>query len=132
VQVPLGLELLWLSFFLRLHTLSLYVSSGILPMSSLDAQLFVMSFFDNKKVCPSLPFPSCSTKPWKWERRGMGSLIYYLWYPFDSSASPVYMAFPLLRCRLDMLLPLLCTYQAVTHPFVIAKIIVLFLCCFGC
>jgi hypothetical protein len=39
----------------------------------------------------------------------MGSLIFYLWYPFDDSASPVYMVFPLPRCRLDMLLPLLCT-----------------------
>jgi hypothetical protein len=32
VQVPLGLELLRLGFFLRLCALSLYVSSGILPM----------------------------------------------------------------------------------------------------
>jgi hypothetical protein len=30
--VPLGLELLQLSFFLHLCVLSLYVSSGILPM----------------------------------------------------------------------------------------------------
>jgi hypothetical protein len=33
-------------------------------------------------------------------------------YPFDGSASPVYMAFSLPRCRLDMFLPLLCT----CHP----------------
>jgi hypothetical protein len=38
-------------------------------------------------LCPSLAtnrydwlFPSWSTKPWKWGRRGMGSLICYLWY----------------------------------------------------
>ena len=43
---------------------------------------------------------------------GWGSLICCLWYPFDGSASYVYMAFPLPRCRLGMLLPLLCT----CHP----------------
>jgi hypothetical protein len=43
---------------------------------------------------------------------GWGSLICCLWYPFDGSTSPVYMAFPLPRCRLGMLLPLLCT----CHP----------------
>jgi hypothetical protein len=43
---------------------------------------------------------------------GWGSLICCLWYLFDGSASPVYMAFPLPRCRLDMILPLLCT----CHP----------------
>jgi hypothetical protein len=53
----------------------------------------------------------------------MGSLICCLWYPFDGSASPVYMVFPLPRCRLGMLLPLI---VPVTHPSVIAKIIVLF------
>jgi hypothetical protein len=127
--VPLGLELLRLGFFLRLRALSLYVSSGMLPMSLLDAQVFIVSFSDNEHVCPPLPFPSCSTKLWKWGRRGMGTLICYLWYPFDGSASPVYMVFPLPRCRLGMLLPLL---VHVSHPFIIAKIIVLFLCCFGC
>jgi hypothetical protein len=40
---------------------------------------------------------------------GYGSLIYCLWYPFNGSASPVYMIFPLPRYRLGMLLPLLCT-----------------------
>jgi hypothetical protein len=43
---------------------------------------------------------------------GWGSLIWCLWYPFDGSASPVYMAFPLPRCRIGILLPLLCT----CHP----------------
>jgi hypothetical protein len=43
---------------------------------------------------------------------GWGSLICCLWYPFDGSALLVYMAFPLPQCRLDMLLPLLCT----CHP----------------
>jgi hypothetical protein len=68
--------------------------------------------------CPSpatnrcLWFASYSTKPWKWGRRGMGSLICCLWYSFDSSASHVYMTFPLPRYRLGMLLPLLCT----CHP----------------
>jgi hypothetical protein len=72
VQGPLGLELLRLDFFLRLRALSLYVYSGILPMSPPDAQVFVVSFSDNEHVCSPLPFPSCSTKPWKWGRRGMG------------------------------------------------------------
>ena len=44
------LELLRLGFFLRLRALSLYVSSGILPMSPLDAQVFVVSFSDNKTL----------------------------------------------------------------------------------
>jgi hypothetical protein len=43
---------------------------------------------------------------------GWGSLICCLWYTFDGSASPVYMAFPLPHCRLGILLPLLCT----CHP----------------
>jgi hypothetical protein len=70
--VPVGLELLRLSFFLRLRALSLYVSSGMLPMSPPDAQVFVVSFSGNEQVCPSLLFPSCSTKPWKCGRRAMG------------------------------------------------------------
>jgi hypothetical protein len=74
VQVPLGLELLWLGLFLRLYALSLYVSSGILPMSSLDAQVFVVSFSGDEHVCLPLLFPFCSMKPWKWGRRGMGVL----------------------------------------------------------
>jgi hypothetical protein len=70
--MPLGLELLRQVFFLCSHALSLYVSSGILPMSPSDAQVFVVSFSDNEQVCPPLPFLSFSTKPWKWGRRGMG------------------------------------------------------------
>jgi hypothetical protein len=50
VRVPLSLELLWLSFFLRLRALSMYVSSGILPMSPPDVHVFVMSFFGNEQV----------------------------------------------------------------------------------
>jgi hypothetical protein len=71
VRVPLGLELLRVGFFLRLRALSLYVSSGILPTSPPDAQVFIVSFSDNEQVRPPLPFPSCSTKPWKWGRRGI-------------------------------------------------------------
>jgi hypothetical protein len=51
--------------------LSPYISSGILPMSLPDAQVFVVSFSGNEHVCPPLPFPSCSMKPWKWGRQGM-------------------------------------------------------------
>jgi hypothetical protein len=112
VRVPLGLELPRLGFFLHLRALSLYLSSCILHMSPPDTQVFVMSFSSNEQVCPPLPFPSCSTKHWKWARRGMGSwgsLICCLWYPFDGSTSSIYMAFPLPRCRLSMLLPFLCT-----------------------
>jgi hypothetical protein len=65
VRVPLGLELLRLASF-SACVLSPYISSGILPMSPSDVQVFVVSFSGNEQVCPSLPFPSCSTKPWKW------------------------------------------------------------------
>jgi hypothetical protein len=81
VRVPLGLELLRLGFFHCLCALSFYVSSGILSMSPLDAQVFVVSFSGNEQVCLPLPFPSCSKKPWEWGRRVMGSLICCLWYP---------------------------------------------------
>jgi hypothetical protein len=40
---------------------------------------------------------------------GWGSPFCCLWYPFNGSTSPIYMAFPLPRYRLGMLLPLLCT-----------------------
>jgi hypothetical protein len=63
----------WASF--SACVLSPYISSGILTMSSPDAQVFVVSFSGNEHACLPLPFPSCSTKPWKWGRRGMGSLI---------------------------------------------------------
>ena len=71
MREPLSLELLRLGFFLRLHV-SPYISSSILPMSPLDAQVFIVFFSGNKQVCLPLPFPSSSTKPWKWGRRGMG------------------------------------------------------------
>jgi hypothetical protein len=61
--------------------LSPYISSGILPMSPPNAQVFVVSFSGNEQICPPLPFPSCSTKPWKWGMRRMWSLICCLWYP---------------------------------------------------
>jgi hypothetical protein len=54
---------------------------------------------------------------------GWGSLICCLWYPFDGPASPVYMAFP--YYDVDSV----CFYHFyvhITHPPVIAKIIVLF------
>ena len=94
-----------------------------------NAQVFVVSLSGNEQACPPLSFHSCSTKPWKWGTRGMGSLICCLWYPFDGSASPVYMVFPLPRCQVGMLLPLLCT----CHPSLChyKNFIVLFLCCFG-
>jgi hypothetical protein len=66
-----GLELIRLGFFLRLHALPLYVSSGILSISPLDAYVFIVSFSVNKQVCPPLPFPFYSTKPYKWRRRWM-------------------------------------------------------------
>jgi hypothetical protein len=68
----------WASF--SACVLSPYMSSGILPMSPPDTQVFVVSFSGNEHVCLSLPFPSCSMKPWKWGRRGMGSLICLLLY----------------------------------------------------
>jgi hypothetical protein len=51
------LELLWLGLFLYLRALTLYVSSGILPMSPPDAQVFVVSFSGNKQVCCIFPSP---------------------------------------------------------------------------
>jgi hypothetical protein len=44
-------------FSLLACSLSLYVSSGILPMSPPDAHVFVdvVSFFGNEQVCPPLP-----------------------------------------------------------------------------
>jgi hypothetical protein len=93
VRVPLGLELLWLGFFLCLRTLSLYVSSGILPISPPDAQVFVGSFSGNKQVCPSLPFLPALRNLGSGGGEGWVSLICCLWYPFNGSASPVYMTF---------------------------------------
>jgi hypothetical protein len=110
VQLPLSLELLRLGFFLRLCALSLYVSSSILPMSPPDVQVFVVSLFSNEHVCSPLPFLVYETLEVGETRDG--SLICCLWYPFDGSTSPVYMAFLLPWCRLGMLLLLLCTY----HP----------------
>jgi hypothetical protein len=58
VRVPLGLELLRLVFFLCLRALSLYVYSGILPMSPSDAQvLSCPSSVTNRyaRLFPSLP-----------------------------------------------------------------------------
>jgi hypothetical protein len=49
----------WASF--SACVLSLYISSGILPISPLDAQVFVVSFSSNEQACPPLPFPSRST-----------------------------------------------------------------------
>jgi hypothetical protein len=68
----------WASFFACV--LSPYISSGILPMSPPDAPVFVVSFSGNEQVCPPLPFPSRSTKPWKWGGEGWSSLICCLWY----------------------------------------------------
>jgi hypothetical protein len=59
----------WASF--SSCVLSPYISSSILPMSSSDTQVFIVSFSGNEHVFPRLYFPSCSTKPWKWRRRGM-------------------------------------------------------------
>ncbi|PWZ22463.1 hypothetical protein Zm00014a_028102 [Zea mays] len=53
-------------------TVALATLSDILPMSPLDDQVFVVSFSGNEQICPPLPFPSRSTKSWKWGRRGMG------------------------------------------------------------
>jgi hypothetical protein len=62
--------------FFSACVLSPYISSGILPVSPADAQVFIVSFSGNEQVCPPLSFPSCSTKPWKW---GMAALICWLW-----------------------------------------------------
>jgi hypothetical protein len=64
-------------------------------MSPLDAQVFIVSFSDNEQVCQPLPFLLYETLEGGGEE--WGSLICYLWYPFDGSASPVYMDFSLPR-----------------------------------
>jgi hypothetical protein len=129
--VPLGLELLWLDFFLRLCALSLYVSSGILPISSLDAQIFVVSFSGNEHVCLPLPFPSLPALRNLESGGGEG------WGPWFAAYGTRSMA----RHRLSTWSFLyhgvhsVCFYHfyvPVTHPSVIAKIIVLFHYCFGC
>ena len=117
----------WASF--SACVLSPYISSGILPMSPPDAQVFVVSFSGNEQVCPPLPFPSCSTKPWKWGRRGMG--VSDLLPGTRSMARHRLSTWPFPYHGVDSV----CFYHfyvPVTHPSVIAKIIVLFLCCFGC
>jgi hypothetical protein len=60
------------SFSACVLSLSLYVSSGILPMSPPNVHVFIVSFSSNEQVCLPLLFPSCTMKPWKWWRRGMG------------------------------------------------------------
>jgi hypothetical protein len=128
VRVPLGLELLQLGFFLRLHALSLYVSSDIIPMLPLDVQVFVVSF-GNERVWPPLPFPSCSTKPWRLGGEGWGH--WFAAYGTHSMARHRLSTWPFPYHSVDSV----CLYRfyvPVTHPSIIAKIIVLFLCCFGC
>jgi hypothetical protein len=109
-------------------SLPIYIYSGILPMSPPDAQVFVMSFSGNEQVCPPLPFPSCSMKPWRWEAKDGGHLFVAYGtclmtlhrlstcpFPYHGVDSVCFYLF----------------YVPVTHPSIIAKIIVLFLCCFG-
>jgi hypothetical protein len=115
VRVSLGLELLRLGFFLCLHALSrlsLYVSSGILPMSPTDVQVFVVSFSNNEQVCLPLPFPSRSTKPWKWGKWGIEVPDLLPMVPIRWLDIACLHGLSLPRCRLGMLLPLLCT----CHP----------------
>jgi hypothetical protein len=94
------------------RSLSLYVSSGILPMSPLDAQVFVVSFSGNEQVSRHFPSLPAIRNLRSGGGEGWRSLICCLWYPFDGSTSPIYIDFPLPWCRLDMLLSLLCT----CHP----------------
>jgi hypothetical protein len=95
-----------------LRALSLYVSSGILPMSPPDAQVFVVSSPTTNRYARLFSSLHALRNLGSGEGEGWGSLICCLWYPFDGSASPVYIAFPLPRCQLGMLLPLLCN----CHP----------------
>jgi hypothetical protein len=130
VRVPLGLELLRLGFFIRLCALSLYVSSGILPMSPPDAQVFVVSFSGNEQVCSPLPFSSCSTKPWKLGRRGMG---------VPDLLSTVLVRWLNIACLHGLSLTTISTQYASTtsmylSPIILSlkKLLCLFLYCFGC
>jgi hypothetical protein len=116
--------------FLRLYALSLYVSSSILPMSPPDARVLAVSFSGNEQVCPPLPFPSYSTKPWKWGRRGMGD-PWFAAYGTRSMARHHLSTWHFPYHGIDSV----CFYHFyihVTHPYVIAKVIMLFLGCFRC
>jgi hypothetical protein len=128
VRVPLGLELIRLGFFLRLCALSLSVSSGILPMSPLDAQVFVVSFSGNEHVCSPLPFLLYETLEVGEARDGSP---WFAAYGTRSMARHRLSKWPFPYHGVDSV----CFYHfcvPVTHPFVIVKMIVLFLCCFGC
>jgi hypothetical protein len=124
------LELLRVGFFLHLRALSLYVSSDVLPMSSLDAHVFIVSFSDNEQVCLPLPFSSCSKKPSKWGRRGM-------WIP---DLMPIVLVRWLdIACLHGLSLTTVSTrYASITCMYLspillsLQKSIVLFFCCFGC
>jgi hypothetical protein len=125
----LGLELLRLGFFLRLRALSLYVSSSILPMSPPDAQIYVVSFSGNEHVWPPLPFLPALRNLGSMGSEGWGSLICCLWP--RSMARHCLSTWPFPYHGVDSIY-FYHFYVPVTHPSVIAKIIVLFLCCFRC
>ena len=131
MRVPLSLELLRLDLFFRLRALSLYVSSSILPMSPPHAQVFIVSFSGNEHVCLPLPFPSLPAlrNLESGGGEGWGSLICYHWYRSMAQHRLSTWSFPYHGVNS------VCFYHfdvPVIHPSVIARIIVLFLCCFGC
>jgi hypothetical protein len=69
----------WASFFA--YVLSPYISSGILPMSPLDAYVFVVSFSAmNRYVC-LFASPPALRNLGSGGGDGWGSLIWCLWYP---------------------------------------------------
>jgi hypothetical protein len=89
---------LWLGFFLRLRALSLYVSSGILPMRlEMPRSSSCRSPATNRYAC-LFPFLPALRNLGSGGGEGWGSLICCIWYLFDGSTSPVYMDFPLPRC----------------------------------
>jgi hypothetical protein len=100
----------WVSFFACMLSSYLYLEVYYLCRIQMTRSLSCPSPTTNRyaRLFPSLP---ALRNLGSGGGEGWGSLICCLWYPFDGSTSPVYMAFSLPQCRLSMLLPLLCTYH---------------------
>jgi hypothetical protein len=130
VRVPLGLDLLQLRFFLRLHALSPYIYLTVyylcplqMPMSSSCSSPATNMY---ARLFPSLP---ALRNLGSGEARDEGH--WFVAYGIRSMARHRLSIWPFPYHGVDSI----CFYHfyvPITHPSVIAKIIVLFLCCFGC
>jgi hypothetical protein len=90
----------WASFFTCVLSPCIYLAVYYLCCLQMSMSSLCPSPATNRYDClfPSLPaLRNLGSRGGE----GWGSLICCLWYPFDGSASPVYMAFSLPRCRLS-------------------------------